>query len=88
MQDHIKHLVAIGEASEEMVRVFDGSVPSTEAVSMGEAVAIARHCSKDGDVVLLSPGCTSFDWYRNYADRGEDFKRTVRDLVGVENGDN
>ncbi|HJM28097.1 MAG TPA: UDP-N-acetylmuramoyl-L-alanine--D-glutamate ligase [Acidimicrobiales bacterium] len=88
VQDHIKHLVAIGEASEEMVRVFDGSVPSTEAVSMGEAVAIARHCSKDGDVVLLSPGCTSFDWYRNYADRGEDFKRTVRDLVGVENGDN
>jgi UDP-N-acetylmuramoylalanine--D-glutamate ligase len=48
---------------------------------MEEAVAAARQLAEPGDVVLLSPGCTSYDWYSNYAERGDDFARCVRQLM-------
>jgi UDP-N-acetylmuramoylalanine--D-glutamate ligase len=49
---------------------------------MAEAVERAAAFASAGDVVLLSPGCTSFDWYRNYEERGRDFARLVREHVG------
>jgi len=49
---------------------------------MSEAVTEARRLAQRGDVVLLSPGCASFDWYRSYAERGDDFVRAVHELVG------
>jgi UDP-N-acetylmuramoylalanine--D-glutamate ligase len=53
------------------------------AGSMDEAVADAARSAQPGDAVLLSPGCASFDWYRNYSERGDDFARAVRELVGA-----
>jgi UDP-N-acetylmuramoylalanine--D-glutamate ligase len=50
---------------------------------MAEAVGSAAALANDGDVVLLSPGCASFDWYGSYAERGDDFARCVRQLTGV-----
>jgi UDP-N-acetylmuramoylalanine--D-glutamate ligase len=44
---------------------------------MEEAVREARQTASPGDVVLLSPGCASFDMYDNYAQRGDDFRRIV-----------
>lgn len=79
---HIRAVVAIGEAAPEIVRAFDGVRPVEVANDMGEAVAKARGLATSGDVVLLSPGCTSFDWYDGYARRGEDFSRRVRELIG------
>jgi UDP-N-acetylmuramoylalanine--D-glutamate ligase len=49
---------------------------------MDEAVAMAHTAAKAGDAVLLSPACTSFDWYRDYAHRGDDFARAVRERLG------
>jgi UDP-N-acetylmuramoylalanine--D-glutamate ligase len=49
---------------------------------MAAAVAAAAHVVVPGDAVLLSPGCASFDWYRSYAERGEEFTTLVAELVG------
>jgi UDP-N-acetylmuramoylalanine--D-glutamate ligase len=78
----LRGVVAIGEAAEELVDVFAGAVPVARASSMAGAVDDARSMARRHDVVLLSPACASFDWYRSYAARGEDFARCVGDLPG------
>ena len=72
-------VVVIGESAETLTHVFDGAVATTLADSMEEAVKVAASLaqSSGGDVVL-SPACASFDWYRNYNERGDDFQRLVR----------
>jgi UDP-N-acetylmuramoylalanine--D-glutamate ligase len=80
--DHIRAVVAIGEAAPEVVAVFDGRVPVATATSMDEAVAAAAGFARRGDAVLLSPGCASYDWYRSYAERGDDFARAVHAHIG------
>jgi UDP-N-acetylmuramoylalanine--D-glutamate ligase len=77
--DHVRAVVAIGEAAPEVAAAFDGRRPVRLAGSMDEAVAEAAALAHDGDAVLLSPACASFDWYGSYAERGDDFVRAVRD---------
>jgi UDP-N-acetylmuramoylalanine--D-glutamate ligase len=78
---HVRAVVAIGDAAPEVVAAFEGRVPVTEAPSMDAAVAAARAFAEPGDAVVLSPGCASFDWYRNYGERGDDFARAVREAL-------
>jgi UDP-N-acetylmuramoylalanine--D-glutamate ligase len=76
--DRLRAVVAIGEAAPEVAAAFAGTgVPVTTAGSMEEAVHVARAAARPGDVVLLSPGCASYDWYRSYGERGDDFARAV-----------
>ena len=77
----LRAVVAIGEAAPEMVAAFAGRVPVTVAPSMAAAVREAAAAALPGDAVLLSPACASFDWYRSYAERGDDFAAHVRALV-------
>jgi UDP-N-acetylmuramoylalanine--D-glutamate ligase len=48
---------------------------------MDDAVAAARAAARPGDAIVLSPACASFDWYRSYGERGDDFARAVREAI-------
>ena len=80
--DHVRAVIAIGEAAPEIEAVFAPRVPVRRAESMESAVRAALGEVLEGDVVLLSPACASFDWYPagGYAARGEHFARVVDDL--------
>jgi UDP-N-acetylmuramoylalanine--D-glutamate ligase len=77
---HIHAVVAIGEAADEVAAVFASTHTVVRADSMDDAVAAARVLAVGGCPVVLSPACASFDWYRNYGERGDDFVRAVRAL--------
>ena len=82
--DHVRAVVAIGEAAPDVAAAFDGLRPVRTASSMDDAVAGRGIAGPTGDVVLLSPACASFDWYGSYAERGDDFARAVREhLAGA-----
>ena len=72
--------MAIGEAAGVVAATFAGAAPVVTAGSMAEAVERAGAAARPGDVVLLSPGCASFDWYPDggYPARGDDFRRLVQ----------
>jgi UDP-N-acetylmuramoylalanine--D-glutamate ligase len=75
----VKAVVAIGEAATEIEGAFSDLRPVVTAASMDDAVSEAASIAQPGDTVLLSPGCTSFDWYHSYAERGADFSRAVQE---------
>ncbi|MCJ7771648.1 MAG: UDP-N-acetylmuramoyl-L-alanine--D-glutamate ligase [Desulfobacterales bacterium] len=83
VRKHVKKLIVIGEASEEIESIL-GHVANTEsATSMDEAVFKAHQSATAGDVVLLSPACSSFDMYNNYAERGDNFCEAVNRLTKI-----
>jgi UDP-N-acetylmuramoylalanine--D-glutamate ligase len=80
--DRTVAVVAIGESADDIEKVFAGHCPVARASDMDEAVQAARRYSAGAVPVLLSPACASFDWYRNYGERGDDFARAVRAAGG------
>ncbi len=89
IQDRIKSLIVMGQAAGLIRSALGDLKPTVAAASMEEAVTKACQEASPGDVVLLSPGCASFDMYDNYAQRGDHFRRIVTNLnanVGC-NGD-
>jgi UDP-N-acetylmuramoylalanine--D-glutamate ligase len=77
----MRAVVAIGHSAELIEAAFAGVCRVQRAGSMQEAVESARRMAEPGDVVLLSPGCTSYDWYSNYGERGDDFAECVKNLT-------
>jgi UDP-N-acetylmuramoylalanine--D-glutamate ligase len=75
-----KALVLVGKASDTIRAALGGLVPTVQAPDMAAAVGTAAGRAVSGDVVLLSPGCASFDMYPNYQARGEDFRQAVQRL--------
>ena len=76
----VRHMILIGEAKQKIRHVLNGSFTYEDAGSMQEAVSLASARANEGDVVLLSPGCASFDMFRDYEDRGRQFKEIVNQL--------
>lgn len=76
----VRLAVLYGAARDELAAVFEGVVPLERVDTVGEAVAKAAASARRGDVVLLSPACTSWDQYRDFEERGDDFKRAVAEL--------
>ena len=79
-KERVKGAVFIGETAELLAETFKGLSPILRANSMEEAVRKAFELSKPGDTVLLSPGCASFDMFKNFEERGEAFKKAVLKL--------
>jgi UDP-N-acetylmuramoylalanine--D-glutamate ligase len=75
-------VVLIGRDAARLAEVLDGVLPVQQARDLHEAVHYAAAMAIAGDTVLLSPACASTDMFRNYAERGEIFTRTVRETVG------
>ena len=81
VRDKVKALVFLGVDNSKLHAFFEGKVPYiTEARSMKEAVDKSYALASPGDTVLLSPCCASFDLFKSYEDRGDQFKACVRAL--------
>lgn len=81
VKNKVKAIVCIGESKNKIKNFFQGKVPVIEeAETMFEAVHKAYRLAKKGDVVLLSPACSSFDMFNNYQERGWAFKKAVLTL--------
>ena len=80
LKQKVKHLILIGETRSKFRQILNGSFSYEDADSMEEAVRQAVGKAASGDVVLLSPGCASFDMFKDYADRGNQFKTIVQKL--------
>lgn len=85
---HLRGVVAIGDTPDEVVRALAGHVRVQPAASMRAAVRTAAALASPGDVVLLSPACASFDWYDDYAQRGDDFRAEVEAMIREQDGRN
>jgi UDP-N-acetylmuramoylalanine--D-glutamate ligase len=78
----VRLALLIGEAAEKIGRALEGRVASERAGTLEAAVARAAEVARPGEVVLLAPGCASFDQFTSYAERGERFAAAVRALPG------
>jgi UDP-N-acetylmuramoylalanine--D-glutamate ligase len=77
----VKAVVCLGKDNKKIMDAFSDKVATiVETASMEEAVRSSYYLARKGDTVLLSPACASFDLFRNYEDRGRQFKEAVRNL--------
>ncbi|MDX1419190.1 MAG: UDP-N-acetylmuramoyl-L-alanine--D-glutamate ligase [Rubricoccaceae bacterium] len=81
VQEKVKGVVGLGESGDKVLAELGPCAEHTaRAHTMEEAIQFARLMAEDGDVVLLSPACASFDMFENYEDRGDTFRRLVQSL--------
>jgi UDP-N-acetylmuramoylalanine--D-glutamate ligase len=80
VKEKVKALILIGEAAEKIKKALGDLTRTVMAGELREAVQISRDIAAQGDVVLLSPACASFDMFENFEDRGRQFKTFVSEL--------
>ncbi len=80
LKERVKSVILVGEARRKMRDAFQGIASCVEADSLGDRVRRAYSVAVSGDVVLLSPACSSFDMFRAFEERGELFKSEVQKL--------
>lgn len=81
IKSKVKGIVCLGKDNKRIHEAFEDDVEIiVNTFSANEAVQIAYHLAKKGDTVLLSPACASFDLFKNYEDRGNQFKKAVKEL--------
>ena len=78
---HVRSAYTIGEAGAMLAELLRPILPVTEAGTLDRAVAAAANDAVAGDVVLLSPACASFDQFRDFEDRGDQFRALVKGLM-------
>ena len=86
VHSRVEHVVLFGEARQKIAEAIGNPQPADRLSSVSvcetlqDALEQARTLAKDGDVVLLSPGCTSYDAFKDFEERGEFFHKWVNDL--------
>ena len=81
VENKVKAIVCLGKDNKRVFEAFEGKVEEiVETQTMDDAVKTAYYLGRDGDTVLLSPACASFDLFESFEDRGRQFKDAVRSL--------
>ena len=80
VKEKVRTTILIGEMAKQIARDWDGAVKTEFAASLADAVERAHAAAKSGEVVLFSPGTSSFDMFKSYADRGDQFRALVQAL--------
>jgi UDP-N-acetylmuramoylalanine--D-glutamate ligase len=81
VREKVKAIICLGVDNKKIIDVFGNVVDiMVEVDNMEDAVKMAQRLTEKGDAVLLSPACASFDLFENYEDRGNQFKKAVRNL--------
>jgi len=80
VKEKVRSTILIGEMAESIARSWNGAVKSEIASSLADAVERAHAVAKPGEIVLFSPGTSSFDMFKSYADRGDQFRALVQAL--------
>ncbi|MCE0522734.1 MAG: UDP-N-acetylmuramoyl-L-alanine--D-glutamate ligase [Methylacidiphilales bacterium] len=78
LREKVKVIVLIGQMTEKLFAAWNSAVPCVKAASLADAAEQARQLAVPGDVVLFSPGCSSFDMFRDFEDRGDQFRALVQ----------
>jgi len=76
----VRKMILIGEAADDLVRILNKDTDVEKVGTLAEAVNLADNLSQPGDKILLSPACASFDMFKNFEHRGDEFMRLVNAL--------
>jgi len=80
-QNKVKEIIAYGQAGDKISAALRDAVKLEQVSSLKEAVEICNLNAEPGDIILLSPGCASFDQFTNFEERGKVFKSLVKDMA-------
>jgi UDP-N-acetylmuramoylalanine--D-glutamate ligase len=80
VRQKVRHAILIGEIAGAIAEDWQGATECERADSLGAAVSRAQAVARSGESVLFSPGTSSFDMFKSYADRGDQFRALVRGL--------
>jgi len=78
LREKAKAIVLIGQMTEKLFAAWNSAVPCVRATTLADAVERARQLARPGDAVLFSPGCSSFDMFKDFEDRGDQFRALVQ----------
>ena len=80
LEGKVRAVLLMGEMAEKMEKTWGGYLPCRRVANLGEAVVRAAEMARSGETVLLSPGCSSYDMFKNFEERGEKYRQCVKAL--------